>query len=597
MDNTGANDQSKKTALSMPEGTVLSDTLLHIFKYSKLNEIYSRSKNQDPVILINSLLDLLDLKTDLPAEDLVNIPKEGPFIAVSNHPFRGIDSMLLFRLIHQTRPDFKIMASYLLQSVDPLKNIIFPVNTYETDRTTISSYRGIMESLRHLEAGHCLGIFPTAEDSKHWESGKILLDREWQPAALKLIRLAKVPVIPVYFHGTKSRISHIIRQINPMLPGSELPAELMNKKKRTIKIRIGAPVTLKEQSEFDNIAYYGRYLRARVYSLGSAIESQRTGNRRFMRKKGRAEPIVEPLPTDTLKEEFKKIRGEYELFTTKNYSVICAPAEVIPNIFHEIGRLREVTFREVGEGTNSSIDIDEYDFYYYHLFIWDTEENRIAGAYRIGKGKEISEIYGVKGFYINSLFRIKRSFMPVLSESLELGRSFVTRDYQKKAFPLFLLWKGIMVFLLKHSGYRYLIGPVSISNDLSGFSKNLIVEFIRNYFFDNALSRFVVPKKDFVIKQDRVTDHKVFIDRSEKDINRIEKIIIDIEPGYRLPVLLKKYLEINGRIVGFNVDPKFNNCLDGLLILDLYSVPSEFIRGLSREMNDPSVIKRFNIEE
>ena len=162
-----------------------------------------------------------------------------------------------------------------------------------------------------------------------------------------------------------------------------------------------------------------------------------------------------------------------------------------------------MTFREVGEGTNTSIDIDEYDFYYYHLFIWDTEENRIAGAYRIGKGKEIIEIYGVKGFYINSLFRIKKSFMPVLSESLELGRSFVTRDYQKKAFPLFLLWKGIMVFLLKHSGYRYLIGPVSISNDLSGFSKSLIVEFIRSYFFDSPFPDSWFQKRTLSLSRTR----------------------------------------------------------------------------------------------
>jgi putative hemolysin len=593
MDNNTASDHELNSTLSVLDGTILPDTLLQVFKYDKLKKIYSESKDKDPLTLFNTLFDLLDLKIDLPEKDLDNIPSEGAFITVSNHPFRGIDSMLLLRLIRQKRPDFKIMGSYLLQSFEPLKDIIIPVNTFESNKSSKSSYKAVLESLRHLREGHCLGIFPTAEDSKHWESGKIILDREWKPTALKLIRLANVPVIPVYFHGTKSRISHMMRRVNPLLRGSELPVELVNKRKRTVKIRIGAPVTLKEQEEFDNIAHYGRYLRARVYSLGSAIESQKTGNRRFIRKGGRIEPVTEAIPSYKLKEEFESIRDEYELFNTKNYSVICAPYDVIPNIFHEIGRLREVTFREVGEGTNKSIDLDEYDLYYYHLFIWDTEKNSLVGAYRIGKGKEIIEIYGVKGFYINSLFRIKRKFAPRLSESLELGRSFVTRDYQKKAIPLFLLWKGIMVFLLKHSEYRYLIGPVSISNDLSGFSKSLIVEFIRSYFYDSGLSKFVVPKKDFVIRQDKVTDHKVFIDNAEKDINRIEKIIIDIEPGYRLPILLKKYLEINGRIVGFNIDPKFNNCLDGLLILDLYSVPAEFIRGLSREMNDPSIIERF----
>jgi hypothetical protein len=159
--------------------------------------------------------------------------------------------------------------------------------------------------------------------------------------------------------------------------------------------------------------------------------------------------------------------------------------------------------------------------------------------------------------------------------------------------PLFLLWKGIMIFLLRHSEYRYLIGPVSISNDLSQFSKSLIVEFIRTYFFDEKLSGSVTPKKDFIVKTDKIIDHRIFIDSSEKDITKIERIIIDIEPGYRIPVLLKKYLEINGKIMGFNIDPKFNNCLDGLLILDIYATPPEIIKGLSREMNDPSIMDRF----
>ena len=150
-----------------------------------------------------------------------------------------------------------------------------------------------------------------------------------------------------------------------------------------------------------------------------------------------------------------------------------------------------------------------------------------------------------------------------------------------------------MVFLLKNAEYRYLIGPVSISNDLSRFSKSLIVEFVRAYFFDEKLAEYIIPKKDFVVKSDKVIDRKIFIDSSERDLNKIEHLISDIEPGYRLPVLLKKYLEINGKIIGFNIDPKFNNCLDGLMILDSYEAPGEYIQGLSREMNDPSILERF----
>ena len=345
--------------------------------------------------------------------------------------------------------------------------------------------------------------------------------------------------------------------------------------------------------EFETIFQFGKYLRARTYSLGSALKVRKFFSNYRYNKKPDPEPLANPIPVHTLKEEFNKIRQEYELFSTKNYSVVCAPTAKIPEIFNEIGRLREQTFRKIGEGTNKSADIDEYDIYFNHLFIWDTDEDRIVGAYRIGKGREIVAIYGIKGFYIDSLFKISKDFLPILTQSLELGRSFITEDYQKKAIPLFLLWKGIMVFLLRHTEYRYLIGPVSISNDFSKFSKSLIVEFIRKYFIDEELVRYIVPRKDFIVKPDKAIDRNIFIDTSVRDINRIEKIIMDIEPGYRLPVLLKKYLELNGRIIGFNIDPKFNYCLDGLLILDLYNTPQEFIKGLSRELNDTTILDRF----
>jgi putative hemolysin len=595
----GKKDKNKNNInsnLNIQGGTILTDTLLQIFKYNKLNITYSESHDKDPIVIINSLLDQLDLKIDIPESNINNIPAEGAFIAVSNHPFRGIDSMLLFKLIYEKRRDFKIMGNHLLQGIEPLRDIILPVNTYENRSQIKSSYSGIKHGIEHLRNGHCIGIFPTAEDSKHWEAPTIILDREWKSTALKFIRFANVPVIPVYFHGTQSRIAHIIKRVTPEIINSNIPSEIKNKKRRTIKIRIGTPLSVKEQSEFGDISNYGRYLRARVYSLGSVIGHVKPVVR-TKKKKSKIQPIINPVPVQTLVEEFDAIRSRYELFTTKNYSVICAPTQAIPNIFTEIGRLREVTFRDVGEGTNKSTDIDEYDLYYNHLFIWDNDEKKIVGAYRIGKGKEILELYGIKGFYINSLFRFKKKFAPVLAESIELGRSFVTKDYQKKVIPLFLLWKGILVFLLKHAEYRYLIGPVSISNDLSEFSKSLIVEFVRTYFFNEELAKFIIPRKDFVADKDKITDRKIFIDISERDINKIEKIILDVEPGYRLPVLLKKYMEISGKIIGFNIDPKFNNCLDGLLILDIYETPPEVVKGLSREMNDESILERFKIDK
>jgi putative hemolysin len=587
----------KTQRLYIPEGTIIEETLLRIIKYKRLNEVYNEHYDKDPIHLINSLLDELELKYELPEEDLDNIPSEGSFITVSNHPYRGIDSMLLFKIIHERRSDFKIMANYVLSNIEPLNRIILPVGgATRTTASQKSSFTGIKEGIIHLKDNHCLGIFPAGENTSLHEVSPLILDREWLNPAIKFIKDAGVPVIPVYFHGTQSRLLYIFRKINPLMRLTDLPAEILNKKNRVVRIRIGSPVTVKEQSEFKDVSQYGRYIRSRTYLLGSTLEPKSFFNLKPIgKKKTNAEPLALPVPVQTLKNEFETIRSKYELFTTRNYSVICAPTIVIPEIIREIGRLREVTFREVGEGTNKSADMDEYDLYYNHLFIWDTDADRIVGAYRIGKGKDIAAIYGIKGFYINSLFKIKKDFVPVLKESLELGRSFIVKDYQKKAIPLFLLWKGIMVFLLRNQEYRYLIGPVSISNNFSRFSKNLIVSFIRTYFFNEEKAGFIIPRKNFIVKQDKIVDHEIFIDVADHDINKIERIVMNIEPGYRIPVLLRKYLEINGQIIGFNIDPKFNDCLDGLLILDLYNMPPDFVRGLSREMNDESIFERFKL--
>jgi putative hemolysin len=580
--------------LHLPEGPIIADTLLKIFNYFRLNKVYTETSDKDPVNLINILLDHLDLKYEIPDDDINNIPDSGPFITVSNHPYRGIDSMLLIKIISQKRKDLKIFGSYLLHEIEPLRDIIIPVNTYESDNRRKTSLAGIKEAISHLNQGHPIAIFPAGEQSTHIEVSQVIVDELWQTPALKFIRKSSVPVIPVYFHGTNSRMYHIMGKIHPLLRTANLPQELLKKKNRVVKVRIGSPLQVREQAAFKDISQYGRYLRARTYSLGSAIEIKNYFKYITLRRKHKPEALAERLPSEILADEFSRVREEFELFSTKNYSVVCAPAASIPNIFNEIGRSRERTFRRAGEGTNKSIDIDEYDFYFYHLFIWDTEMNMLVGAYRLGKGKEIMALYGIKGFYISSLFTIKKGFHPVLSQAIELGRSFITEEYQKKAIPLFLLWRGIMVFLLRNTEYRYLIGPVSISNDFSQFSKSLIVEFIRKYFTNDDLASNIVPRKNFVVKNDKATDRNIIIDTSERDINKIEKIIMDAEPGYRLPVLLKKYLELNGRIIGFNIDPDFNYCLDGLLILDLYDVPVESIQGLSRELNDPSILERFN---
>lgn len=584
---------AQATNIDTPGGMIISEALMQIFRYNKLNRVFSSAIESDPAAFINSILDQLDIKFEVPEKDIDNLPSGGPFITVSNHPFGGIDTLILLKILTANRSDVKATANFLMQKIDPLRDHILPVDPFVNPRDYRSSFKGTKEALDYVKDGHVVAVFPAGEVSTYQAESNLIIDREWQVPALRLIRMARVPVIPLYFHGTNSRWYHILGRIHPLLRTARLASEIINKRHKVIRVRIGTPVTVREQDEFRDMARYGRYLRARTYSLGSSLEVRHFFEGIRQRRSHRQVPVAEPVDKARLRDEFDSIRQSYELFSNKNFTVIFAPTRVIPNIFQETGRLREITFRAVGEGTNRATDIDEYDFYYHHLVVWDNNTDSVVGAYRLGKGREILREYGMKGFYINSLFRMDRSFEPYLSESLELGRSFIVPEYQRKTMPLFLLWKGLLTVLLKHAEYRYCIGPVSISNEFSDFSKSLIVEFIRDNHYDADMAKHIRPRKKFSVQIDRRVDSRIILDSAEKDINKVERVVSDVDQGYRIPVLLKKYLELNAKIIGFNVDPDFNNCLDGLIMLDVYNIPADFVDALSKDMDEENVRQRF----
>ena len=565
--------------------------LMTVLRINKLNKLYEAISHHQGMDFIDALIGKLQLEYEVSEEELSKIPKEGAFITVSNHPFGGIDGMLLIKILSRVRPDIKVMSNFVLNKIKPVSEYMLPVNPFERRKGAASSLGGVKMALEQLQRGGVLGMFPAGEVSSYNEDNYGISDREWQYPAMKMIKKAEVPVVPVYFQGSNSRLFHLLGLIHPSLRTVRLPAEVFNKKHKKIRIRIGNPVSVKEQESFSDISTYGRYLRAKTYALGSVLEVKKFFRPRINRNK-KPEPIADPVAPVLIINEIEKIREEYTLFSSNQFDVFCTPSTEIPQIMLELGRLREITFRDVGEGTNHSMDLDEYDLYYNQLFVWDNQEKRIVGAYRAGKGEEILRRYGVKGFYLQSLFRMNRRFHPILRQSLELGRSFVIKEYQRRPMPLFLLWKGILYFLLKHSEYRYLIGPVSISNNFSQFSRGLIIQYIREHYFDRKLSRYVRPRTRFNVPGFNV-DEEVILENTA-DLNKFDRFIKEVEPNdYTMPVLLKRYLKLNGRIIGFNLDPKFNDALDGMLVLDLYDVPMETIASLSKEINDDSILERF----
>lgn len=565
--------------------------LMMLLGINKINKAYEEVRHLKGTDFVENILQKLSITFEVNPEELKRIPSSGPFITVSNHPYGGLDGLILIGLLGRQRADFKVLGNYLLHRIDPLKDFIFPVDPFESKKARAASVPGIKMAIRHIAEGHPLGIFPAGEVSSYYPHSSGITDKKWQYSVLKFIRNARVPVVPIYFEGTNSTIFHLLGLLHPMLRTAKLPSELLNKKNKTIRIRIGNPVSVNEQKEFTDIWRYGRYLRAKTYALGEGLDVQEFFPEQKKRKV-RAENIAEPADKEVLVREYRRLREEFLLFDLQNYSVLCAPSDQMPGIMHEIGRLREITFRAIGEGTNKKIDLDDFDLYYYHLFVWDNAAERIVGAYRVGKGKDIINEYGIRGFYVSSLFRMHGRMQQVLEQSLELGRSFIVEDYQRKPMPLFLLWKGILYFLLKNNEYRYLIGPVSISNRFSEFSKHTIIEYIRKNHFNGRFARYIKPKKRFRVPGYSFDAEILF--ENLNNLQQLDKLIEDVESNSRMPVLLRKYLQLGGKIIEFNIDPLFNDCLDGLLLLDLYDVPPEVIASLSREMNDQSIFERFS---
>lgn len=565
--------------------------LMLLMRFRKINRIYQENSHRSGIDFVDSMIEQLGIRYEVNPEELERIPREGAFITVSNHPFGGIDGLLLIKLIGTIRPDYKVIPNFLLRRMEPVADYIFPYDLFHIPAGGTAPVGAFRTTLTHLDSGGPLGIFPAGEVSSFDQDIQEVTDPQWQFRALQILKRSQVPVVPVYFQGKNSRFFHFLGRIHPKLQTVKLPTELFNKKKRVINIRIGTPIPVREQNEFGDISRYGRYLRTKTYALGTSLEVNKffSMSRRQLKK---AEKIIDPVPVPMIESEISRIVPHHQLFKIESFQVFCVPSVEIPNIMNEIGRLREITFRAVGEGTNQQMDIDEFDLYYHQLFIWDEENRRIVGAYRVGKGREIMDIYGVRGFYIQTLFRTGRKLHPLLSQSLELGRSFIIPEYQKKPLPLFLLWKGILYFLIKNPEYRYLIGPVSISNRFSNFSKELIIKFITEYYYNEQIASHIRPRRKFTVSLHHL-DTDILIE-SASDLNRFDRIIKDIETAQQnMPVLLKKYLKQNGKIVGFNIDPKFNNALDGLLVLDLFDVPPATISALSKELDDHGILVRF----
>lgn len=555
--------------------------LAEVSGLNRLERFYNEIKVAPGEDFIAALFAHLDLKLEVDPADIERVPKEGGVAIVANHPYGAIDGLAMLHVLRDRRPDLKVMANFMLQQLEPLKERFIGVNPFET-LATRSSFQGMRQAHQHLSDGGALGVFPAGEVSSYRNDVDAVADPRWKTPVIKLIRHAGVPVVPLWFDGANSLVFQILGMVHPSLRTLQLPREMLRMHGRSVRLRIGNPLTEKELAQFSSMDDLARYLRAKTYSIGSGVTVRREHFRPlfFPRK---PKPVVDAVPVEQMEAELAKL-DDRKLNTQGEFDLYLAPSSRIPAILREIGRLREVTFRAVDEGTNKAIDLDEFDLYYDHLFLWDREKRRLAGAYRVGDGRMIMDRYGKKGFYLNTLFKLGRAMRGVLASSYELGRSFIVADYQRHRLPLYMLWRGLLLHVIAHPDHRYLIGPVSISGAYSTFSRRLIMEFVQQHHFDEQLAPYVKPRNRFHIGLDK-TDGSALLEASGEDIKKLDQMISYIETsGSTVPVLLKRYLSLNAKIVGFNRDPHFNDALDGLVVLDLAQVPPAVIDGLKKGM-------------
>jgi len=554
----------------------ISKVIMNVLGFNKLNESYAATQEYLGSDVTAHYLFQHNIKYVVDETNLKNIPEKGSCIFICNHPTGMLDGIVLIDLISRIRPDVKFLGNFLLGRMGVLEKFFIEVDPF--DANNAKNVRGIKTAFRHIKEGNCLAVFPAGEVST--VHGFRLQDKKWPASILKFIRKVNVPVVPMFMSGTNSPIFHILGFFHPVLRTIQLVTQFNRKDNSTVKVAIGAPIS-PIRIAYLNEKEYADFLRMNVDLLRKTFAKKKNDTPKATNIV--IAPIAQSQNKKMIVDEIKTLKKKFALFSQGPFTVFFAHPNELKYVMEEIGRVREITFREVGEGTNKELDIDKYDAYYHQLFIWDNEQETIVGAYRVGMGREIITKYGRKGFYTDSMFHYGKPLNQILHKTVELGRSFIIKPYQGNSVALMLLWKGILQVLLQHEEYRYLLGPVSISNDYSKISKTLIERYIRKHHFDYYYGKYVTPVNPIPNQKFR------FVKSYLKDINSIElldKLIIDLENKQRgLPVLVKRYLQLRSKVLAFNIDVDFNNCLDGLILLDLKNVPEKTLLMLSKDMN------------
>ena len=514
----------------------------------------------------------MNMVVEVSEEDIAQIPKTGPVILVSNHPFGGIEGVVLMDILRRARPDYKVMANYILSAIPEMRKDFIFVNPFGSAAAARENIRPLLESVKWLRDGHAIGVFPAGEVSSIDLKRRLVRDPPWSETIAALARKTGATVVPMHFCGRNPALFQLAGLVHPRLRTVLLPRMTARQKRRTITAYVGKPISPGEVARTENDARLTSLMRLRSYALEGRAPDKKKFFRLPKKRKagpGKAEEIIPETPREEVEKAIAALPPECFLLSGSGLDVYLATLPPENPVMREIGRLREITFRAVGEGTGRPTDVDVYDPHYRHLFLWDPGERRLVGAYRLGLVPEILPRFGVDGLYTHSLFRYSAKLLDKCGPSIEMGRSFVRPEYQRAFAPLMMLWKGIGAFIARNPQYHSLFGPVSISAAYRDESRNLLLRSLRLSNFAGELARFVRPPRP--PRRGRRAEWKgKDYESLVANTDLVGSIISDLESDKKgIPVLVKQYLKLGGRILAFNVDPDFGDCIDGLILVDL----------------------------
>ena len=579
-----------KRKLLTPSTRLLEKLLL----LDHVDRIYKGAVNwQGEGDFMSKVLAHMNVTYSLSEADRARFPKTGRAVVVANHPYGGIESVILCALLKSVRPDSKVLANYLLKRVPETRDFCIFVDPFGGRKSKRANIGPIKEAARLLKDNGMLGVFPSGEVAHISLLSRGVVDPPWNTTIARIIRMTESPVVPMFIEGSNGPFFQVAGLIHPRLRTAMLPRELSNKRNRTIKVVVGNMIPYSQLEQYSTDTELMDYLRFRTFVLANRTATKEEKKRRiFLRRKPRREePVAAPEDPDLMQAEVERLSAEQKVVENLPLQVYIANASQIRHVLFEIGRLREIAFREEHEGTGKSMDLDRFDNHYLHLFVWNRDTKEVVGAYRLGQTDDILARFGKKGLYTSTLVRYRKTLLNRITPALEMGRSFVRLEYQKSYAPLLLLWKGIGQYVVRNPRYTKLFGPVSISSEYRSVSRRLLATYLTVNNYEVNLARLIKAKHPLRRKPIKGCVRTVF-DKAVRDLDAISGVISDLEDANRgVPILLKQYLKLGGKLLGFSVDPDFGNVLDGLILVDLIQLLAFDPRQMQRFMGKEGVAK------